>query len=99
MFNLRRESRGGIHTWSSRRFGIMLFLTFDQMSFSWDQTIDWYVVGVYIMCSSKLFGLVLVGLMVLNATFNNISVISWRSVLLVEETGVPGENHRSVGSH
>ena len=25
--------------------------------------------------------------MVLNATFNNISVISWRSVLLVEETG------------
>jgi hypothetical protein len=28
---------------------------------------------------------------VLNATFNNISVISWRSVLLVEETGVPGK--------
>jgi hypothetical protein len=25
------------------------------------------------------------------ATFNNISVISWRSVLLVEETGVPGK--------
>jgi len=34
--------------------------------------------------------------MVLNATFNNISVISWRSVL---ETGVPGENHRLVVSH
>ena len=32
--------------------------------------------------------------MVFNATFNNISVISWRSVLLVEETGVLGENHR-----
>ena len=31
-------------------------------------------------------------LMVLNDTFNNISVISWRSVLLVEETGVPREN-------
>ena len=30
----------------------------------------------------------------LNATFNKISVISWRSVLLVEETGVPWENHR-----
>ena len=27
--------------------------------------------------------------MVLNATFNNISGLSWRSVLLVEETGVP----------
>jgi hypothetical protein len=26
---------------------------------------------------------------VINATFNNISVISWRSVLLVEETEVP----------
>ena len=30
--------------------------------------------------------------MVFNANFNNISVISWRSVLLVEETGVPGKN-------
>jgi hypothetical protein len=28
--------------------------------------------------------------MVFNATFNNISVISWQSVLLVEKTGVPG---------
>ena len=28
-----------------------------------------------------------------NATFNTISAISWRSVLLVEETGVPGKNH------
>jgi hypothetical protein len=27
-----------------------------------------------------------VGFMVFNATFNNISVISWQSVLLVEET-------------
>jgi len=27
--------------------------------------------------------------MVFNATFNNISVISWQSVLLMEETGVP----------
>jgi hypothetical protein len=39
------------------------------------------------------------GFMVLNATFNNISVMSWRSVLLVEETGVPGEHHRPVTSH
>ena len=37
--------------------------------------------------------------MVFNATFNNISVISWRSVSLVEETRVPGENHRPVASH
>jgi hypothetical protein len=28
--------------------------------------------------------------MVLNVTFNNISAISWESVLLEKETGVPG---------
>ena len=37
--------------------------------------------------------------MVFNATFNNISGISWHSVLLVEETGVTRENHRPVESH
>ena len=37
--------------------------------------------------------------MVFNATFNNISVISWRSALLAEESGVPGENHRPAASH
>jgi len=37
--------------------------------------------------------------MVFIATFNNISVISRRSVLLVEETGGPGENHRPIASH
>jgi hypothetical protein len=30
---------------------------------------------------------------VINATINNISDISWRSVLLVVETGVPEEKH------
>ena len=37
--------------------------------------------------------------MVFNTTFNNISAISWWSFLLVEETRVPGENHRPVKSH
>ena len=40
-----------------------------------------------------------VRVMVLNTTFKNISFISWLSVLLVEETGVPGENHWPVASH
>ena len=40
-----------------------------------------------------------VRVMVLNATFNNISILSLRKVLLVEETGEPGENHRPVASH
>jgi hypothetical protein len=37
--------------------------------------------------------------MVFNATFNNVSVISWRSDLLVEKTVVPGENHRPAANH
>jgi hypothetical protein len=37
--------------------------------------------------------------MVFNITFNNISSISWRSFLLVKETGVPGKKHRPVASH
>ena len=37
--------------------------------------------------------------MVFNAIFNNISLRSWRPVVLVEETEVPGENHRPVASH
>ena len=41
-------------------------------------------------------GFVWFSFLVFNATFNNISVISWRSVLLVDETG---ENHRPVASH
>ena len=38
--------------------------------------------------------------MVFSGTFNNnISVISWRSDLLVEEARVRGENHRHAASH
>jgi hypothetical protein len=37
--------------------------------------------------------------MVFNAPFNNISVISWRSALMLEETGVSGENHWPIASH
>jgi len=33
--------------------------------------------------------------MALNATLKNISAISWQSVLLVEETGGPGDTHLS----
>jgi hypothetical protein len=40
-----------------------------------------------------------VRLIMFNVSFNNISVISWRSGLLVEETGGPGENHQPVLNH
>ena len=35
----------------------------------------------------------MIDFLVFNATFSNISAISWRPVLVVEEAGVPGENH------
>jgi hypothetical protein len=50
-------------------------------------------VGEY--CLACLF----VYLVVVHTTFNNISVISWRSVLLVVESGGPHKNHRPVASH
>jgi len=37
--------------------------------------------------------------LVFNATFNNISAISWRPVLVVEKAGVPGENHQPWASN
>jgi hypothetical protein len=37
--------------------------------------------------------------MVFNATSNDISVISWQSVLLMGETGVTGENLRPATNH
>ena len=40
-----------------------------------------------------------VKVMVLDATFNNISVMSWLSALLIEVTGVPEENYRPAACH
>ena len=52
-----------------------------------------------VMVCCKIIGVRGDRFMVFNATFNNISVVSWHAVLLVEETGVPGDNHRPVASH
>ena len=49
------------------------------------------LIGIPLKIGGKRLG---VRVIVLNATFNNISVISWWSVLLVDESGVSGENHR-----
>jgi len=62
-----------------------------------------FVIVVYyltsICCVSFYTIWVRVKVMASNATFNKILVTSWWSVLLVEETGVPGENHRPAASH
>jgi hypothetical protein len=52
--------------------------------YMWDLAFYWHVEHT---CMSGQFSVVNY-----NATFNNILVISWRLILLVEETGVPGEN-------
>jgi hypothetical protein len=41
----------------------------------------------------------LIDFLVFNATFSNISAISWQPVLVVEEAGLPGENHRPRASN
>ena len=68
--------------------------------------IDIYIVNIdthflVIVCHTIDIYIVNIGLgtMVFNATFNDISVISRRSILLVEETRVPRENHPSATNH
>ena len=46
--------------------------------------------NVFMVCKKIIVRLMLI---VFNATFNNLSAISWQSVLLVEKTEVPGETH------
>jgi hypothetical protein len=68
------------------------------------QCILLYIIGSWII---GLFGSYHVGTMskiniramVFNATVNNVSVISWKLVVLVEETQVLGENHRHAANH
>jgi hypothetical protein len=57
------------------------------------------VVSFVIWFARKLIVCLFVCLMVFHATFNNIAVISWRSVLLVEETRGAGGKHRPVAIH
>jgi hypothetical protein len=53
---------------------------------------------LHYIISLKVYGW-LVWFIVFNATFDNSSVLSWKSVSLVGGTGVPGENHRPIASH
>jgi hypothetical protein len=44
--------------------------------------------------TSQLKTKIILILLVFNATFSNIYAISWQPVLVVEEAGVPRDNHR-----
>ena len=59
----------------------------------WPVASHWQTLSHNVVSSTGL------GIMVFNATFNNISVILWWSVSLVEETAVPKENHQPSASH
>ena len=73
------------------------FLTFDNTTEVDKKKYVYFVECRKIIIDVQLYPIKVV--MVVNATFNNISAISWRSVLLMEETRVPGENHQSTTSH
>ena len=53
---------------------------------------------MYIILATIIIGLG-VRTMVFNSTVNSISAILRQSVLLVDEAGVPRENHRPVTNH
>ena len=61
-------------------------------------TVGILIIGKQLFANNKVVTLG-VSDMMLSATFNNISVISWRSVLFGEDIGVPGESHRPIASH
>jgi hypothetical protein len=60
---------------------------------------NYLIFSELIIRNVRSFHFLRVKVMVFNATFNNISAISWQSVLLVEETKVPRENHQPAASY
>jgi hypothetical protein len=57
--------------------------------------VDLVICGRFIFFNHKEKTYITVRVMVVKATFNNISVISWQSVLLVEEAG----NHQPAANY
>jgi hypothetical protein len=54
---------------------------------------------LFMVVCDLLFIYLLIYLLCFNAAFNNILAISWQPVLVVEEAGVPRENHRLWASN
>jgi hypothetical protein len=71
--------------------GVMLYLSVEELCI---------IFSIYSILSYAIQGAqVLIDLLCFDSTFSNISAISWRPVLVVEEAGVPGENHRPWASN
>ena len=58
------------------------------------QYIFWQILVTLLVSSNTSYWMNEFEFYVFNATFSNISAISWQPVLVVEEAGVPGENHQ-----
>jgi hypothetical protein len=82
----------GCHRWDRRWLPSLNIWLCSRVFFVWFCIVS----GSYL--TRKTLWMVWFGLWCFNTTFNNISAISWRSVLLLGETAVPGENRRSVAS-
>ena len=98
--SLRKYLHGSNLLWMK----VVLFLLLNQSTYFVNETLGCcflnvaYNFGVF-KGTSLVYWYLQSTCMVFNSTFNNISVISWWLVSLVEETRVPGENHWSAASH
>ena len=81
------------------RYGRILLTSSNPLKCDQLSTFSRYIFRLIKSNKISINSLFCLGFMVLSATSNNISVISWRSVLLVEETAIPGENHQPVAGH
>ena len=95
------------NNWLVRNRNNVSNLTDISSSPSWASTIKKIQLSVLVLVQSgHLYHLIecknlidLIWFLMFNASSSNISAISWRPVLVVEEPGVPGENHRPLSSN
>ena len=72
---------------------------FTHVLLAWGKAFQWQIHFIQIGGVSPYKSLWLIDwFLELSATFSNISAIPWRPALVVEEVGVPGENHRPWAS-
>ena len=85
------------HTFESKHLSNSFLLIFDgQCSMTFRQSnmfLKKLEANLKVKFDSVIAHFDLIWFFVFNATFSNISAISWQPVLVVEEAGVPGENH------
>ena len=85
---------------TTRYYRFRLIVTDSLMSVKLFWTYNMLIFSMYYnFWSEKYIHFPMLLFMVFNTTFNNISVTSWWSIVLMKETGVPGENHRPTPNY